>query len=336
MAVTIKDVAAAAGVSTATVSHVFNATRFVAPETAERVREAAKQLGYIPSINASSLRSNRSKRIGLLVPSIASFFSVDILDAVEQVLVKNGYQLVLGCSHENLEREKEQVDIFNYQQIDGMLMFPAPGDHSYLDSLPKDYPIVFLDRSADNCVRDAVMGNNEQAAYEIVCQMICEGHRCIGVVNGTEGVSALTERVEGYKRALRDNGIPFDPALVQNGASTSKGGYQATRQLLENRQISAILSLSPAMTVGCFHYLIEHKIPVPQQIAIVSFGDSEWAEITDPPLTTMRHPLFEMGQMAAQRLLMRLEEAAKAEQGQPKAPYETVRLPIGIVRRKTF
>lgn len=125
MAVTIRDVAAAAGVSTATVSHVFNATRFVAPETAERVREAAKQLGYIPSINASSLRSNRSKRIGLLVPSIASFFSVDILDAVEQVLVKNGYQLVLGCSHENLEREKEQVDIFNYQQIDGMLMFPA-------------------------------------------------------------------------------------------------------------------------------------------------------------------------------------------------------------------
>lgn len=180
------------------------------------------------------------------------------------------------------------------------------------------------------------MGNNEQAAYEIVCQMICEGHRCIGVVNGTEGVSALTERVEGYKRALRDNGIPFDPALVQNGASTSKGGYQATRQLLENRQISAILSLSPAMTVGCFHYLIEHNIPVPQQIAIVSFGDSEWAEITNPPLTTMRHPLFEMGQMAAQRLLMRLEEAAKAEQGQPKAPYETVRLPIGIVRRKTF
>ena len=151
MAVTIKDVAAAAGVSTATVSHVFNATRFVAPETAERVREAAKQLGYIPSINASSLRSNRSKRIGLLVPSIASFFSVDILDAVEQVLVKNGYQLVLGCSHENLEREKEQVDIFNYQQIDGMLMFPAPGDHSYLDSLPKDYPIVFLDRSRQLC-----------------------------------------------------------------------------------------------------------------------------------------------------------------------------------------
>ena len=266
MAVTIRDVAAAAGVSTATVSHVFNATRYVVPETAERVRVASKQLGYIPSINASSLRSNRSKRIGLLVPSIASFFSVDILDAVEQVLVKNGYQLVLGCSHENLEREKEQVDIFNYQQIDGMLMFPAPGD----------------------------------------------------------------------KRALRDNGLPFEPALVQNGASTSKGGYQATRQLLENRQISAILSLSPAMTVGCFHYLIEHKIPVPQQIAIVSFGDSEWAEITNPPLTTMRHPLFEMGQMAAQRLLMRLEEAAKAERGQPKAPYETVRLPIGIVRRKTF
>lgn len=111
---------------------------FVARKRRSGYGKRRSSSGYIPSINASSLRSNRSKRIGLLVPSIASFFSVDILDAVEQVLVKNGYQLVLGCSHENLEREKEQVDIFNYQQIDGMLMFPAPGDHSYLDSLPKD------------------------------------------------------------------------------------------------------------------------------------------------------------------------------------------------------
>lgn len=336
MAVTIKDVAAAAGVSTATVSHVFNATRYVVPETAQRVREVAKQFGYVPSISASSLRSKRSKRIGLLVPSIASFFSVDILDAVEQVLMKNGYQLILGCTHENLEREKDQIDIFNYQQVDGLIMFPAPGDHSYLDHMPRSYPIVFLDRKADNCIRDVVAGDNEQSVYDVVCEMIRAGHRSIGIINGAEHVSALTERAEGYKRALHDNGILYEPDFVQNVVATERGGYLAAEKLVSDGRVSAILALSPAMTIGCFHYLTAHKIAIPKQIALVCFGDNEWAEITNPPLTTMRHPMFEMGKLAAQQLLKRLHEAERSEADKPKAPYEDIRLPIEIVRRATF
>lgn len=335
MAITIKNVAEAAGVSTATVSHVFNETRFVAEETKQRVLDVAANLGYVPNVSASGLRSNRSKRIGLLIPSISSFFSVDILEAVEQVLNKRGYQIVFGCSHEDLAREKEQIDTFNYQQIDGLLMFPAPGDHSYLDELPRKYPIVFIDREADGCCRDVVLGDNFNAVYDVVSQMIQEGHRNIGIVNGTAGVSALRDRVEGYKTALSDHGIPFEPMFLQNGVSSVQGGYDATDRLIHDGRVSVILSLTPVMTLGCFRCLMKHNISVPKQIALLCFGDPDWAEVSSPPLSSMRHPLFEMGQLAALKLLERLDEWTARDYQTPQH-YETIRLPIELIRRGTY
>lgn len=336
MAVTNRDVAAAAGVSTATVSHVFNGTRFVAEPTKRRVLEVAKRLQYVPNVSASSLRSNKSKRIGLLVPYISSYFSVNILDAVEQVMKENGYQVVLGCTHDKLEREKQQVDSFNFQQVDGMLMFPAPGDHSYLDRMQRKYPIVFIDRGAECCERDMIVGNNEQATYELVCQMIREGHRRIGIVNSKEKLSSLKERIIGYKRALEENGIPFEPQFVQEEEGTKEGAYRATERLIEDGRVTVILPLSPTLTIGCMRCLVKNQIKIPDEIALVGYGDSDWAEVTNPPLTTMLHPLFEMGQMAARKLLERLEESEVTEHGGIIAPYETVRLPIRLIRRKSF
>ena len=335
MSVTIKDVATAAGVSTATVSHVFNETRFVSEGTKRRVQQMAARLGYVPNVNAAGLRGRRTKRIGLLVPAVSSFFSVDILDAVEPALLARGYQLMFGCTHEDIVREREQIEIFNYQRIDGLLMFPAPGDHSYLDQMPRQYPIVFLDREATGCRRDVVLGENYQATYDVISQMIREGHRCIGIVNGTEGVSCLQERIDGYKQALADHGIPFEPAFLQNGNSSFQGGYDATDRLIHDGRVTAIVALSPAMVVGCFRCLIKHSIRIPEQIALLSFGNSAWAGVTNPPLSVMRHPLLEIGQVAAQKLLERLD-ACGGRAYTPPETYETIRLPIELVRRCTY
>ena len=329
MAATIKDVAVYAGVSTATVSHVLNGTRYVAESTQERVKMAIKKLGYVPNISASGLRSNRTKRIGMLVPSISSFFSVDIADAVEQVLGKNGYQLVIACSHEDIEREKKQMDVFTYQQVDGVLMFPAPGAHGYLDEMVRKIPIVFLDRKASGCERDVIIGENISASYDLVMQMLEEGRRRIGILNGTEGVSALEERIEGYRKALTVKGVEFMPELIQNGNSTITGGYEATEALLEVKGLDAIISLAPPMTIGCQKCLKRYKRKIPGDIAVAGFGDTEWADIADPPVTTLRHPLFEMGQMAAQKLLNRLEQPEQKE-------YETIRVPLELIRRVSF
>ena len=333
MAVTIKDVAGAAQVSTATVSHVLNETRYVSEETRRKVYDAVRELGYVPNMNAAGLRNGKTKRIALLVPAIGSFFSIDILESVEQVFRKEGYQVIIGCSREDLRCERDQVDVFNYQQVDGMLMFPAPGDHSYLNQMPRKYPIVFIDRSAENCQRDLFIGDNEQAVYELVKQMIAAGHRSIGLINGVEGVSVMAERIRGYRRALEEADIPFDETLIRNGNSQSEGGYRAAEWFVQDGRVTAILSLTATMTLGCMKYLTLHKVPVPQRIAVVGFGETEWAEITQPPLTTLRHPLFEMGRRAAERLIMRIKEA---ESGAKPEPYETVRMPIELVRRETF
>ena len=333
MAVTIKDVASEAKVSTATVSHVLNGTRFVSEEMRRKVQDAVQKLGYVPNMNAAVLRNGKTKRIALLVPAVGSFFSIDIMEAVEQVFRKEGYQIILGCSQEDLQCERGQVDVFNYQQVDGMLMFPSPGDHSYLDQMPRKYPIVFIDRAAENCQRDLFIGDNEQAVYGLVKQMIEAGHRSIGVINGVEGVSNMSERIRGYQRALEEYGIPFDAELVRPGNSECEGGYRATEWLVNDGRATAILSLTGTMTLGCMKYLTLHKIPVPERMAVVGFGETEWAEITQPPLTTLRHPLFEMGRRAAERLIMRIKEA---ESNAKPAPYETVRMPIELVRRETF
>lgn len=330
---TIKDVAVAAKVSTATVSHVLNETRYVSEEVRTRVLKAVSALGYVPNMNAVGLRNGKTRRIALLVPAMGSFFSIDIMESVERVFREEGYQLILGCSQEDLQCEKDQVDVFNYQQVDGMLMFPAPGDHSYLDALPRKYPIVFIDRAAENCQRDIFLGDNEHGVYEVVKKMIEAGHRHIGVINGISGLSVMIERLNGYRRALEEFGLPYDPELVRGGYSQCEGGYKATEWFLDDGRVTAIVSFTGTMTLGCMKYLTQHKIAIPDRIAVVGFGETEWAEISHPPLTTLGHPLYEMGHRAAERLIWRIKEAERNEE---VAPYETVRMPITLVRRETF
>lgn len=334
MPVTIKDVAEAARVSIATVSHVLNETRYVSENTKKKVHNAIRELNYIPNVNAAGLRGNRTKRVGFLVPEIGSFFSVDIMGAVEQVLKQYDYQLILGCSHDNIEIEREQVNVFMYQQVDGMIIFPAPGNHSYLDRLQRRIPIVFIDREAEGCTRDLFIGDNEVATHDVVVELIREGHRRIGVINGIYDISSTNDRVKGYKRALAENGILFDPELIGVGVTGDGGVYRAMQHLIRNKGISAVIALTSSLSLECMMYLTEHDISVPEQVAVVSFGETDWAKISKPPLTTLRHPLFEMGMMASKCLLRRIEEESNTKG--KKAPYETVRLPIELIRRQSF
>ena len=249
MKATIKDVAHSAGVSTATVSHVFNNTRYVSSEIVDRVKKAADELGYIPNNLAKSLRSNESKKIGLLVPNISNYFSVDIISDINEVLSEKGYQVILGYSYENVSTEKEQMDLFFQEQVDGVIMFPAPGDHSYLNGTKRRVPIVLIDRKADGLEADCVTGNNEEAVYDAVSQMIKAGHKRIGILKGQSGISNTEDRLRGYIRAC----------------TTSPERQRSNMQ------------------IGVMKCLMEHQIKVPEELALVGIGDNAWTEITNPP-----------------------------------------------------
>lgn len=328
MKATIKDVAHSAGVSTATVSHVFNNTRYVSSEIVDRVKKAADELGYIPNNLAKSLRSNESKKIGLLVPNISNYFFVDIISDINEVLSEKGYQVILGYSYENVSTEKEQMDLFFQEQVDGVIMFPAPGDHSYLNGTKRRVPIVLIDRKADGLEADCVTGNNEEAVYDAVSQMIKAGHKRIGILKGQSGISNTEDRLRGYIRALKEHGLEIDSELIKEGESDAVIAYEETERLIKDRTMTALLICNGNMQIGVMKCLMEHQIKVPEELALVGIGDNAWTEITNPPLTVLRHPVDEMCHLAAELLVGRIKNGG--------TDYKEYQLKMQMIKRKSF
>lgn len=328
MTATIKDVAKRSGVSTATVSHVVNGSRFVSEETAGRVRQAIRELGYVANINARGLRGSVSNRIGLLVPEVSDYFPVDILEPIESVLNKAGYQLILGYTHNQIELERRQIEFFNYQRIDGLLLFPAYGDHAYIRDMAVGYPIVCLDRPADNYRADCVWADNERAVRVSVSMMLDAGHRRIGILIGAGKNATSARRLAGYRKAFGDYGVAIDPELVREDVVTHEDAERATQELLDSGRMTALYTTNIVLTISALKCLQRNNVRIPRDVALFGWGDCKWAEVTDPPLTVMRHPNEAIGRKAAEILLKRIAKKGGAFRSYP--------LPTEIIRRESF
>ncbi|WP_223068255.1 LacI family DNA-binding transcriptional regulator [Paenibacillus caui] len=333
--VRIKDVAKRANVSTATVSHVINGTRFVMKETRKKVYDAMRELNYRPNSVARSLRSKKSKIIGLLVPIMpqdtSNFFFMSVAQGIENVLKESGYNLILSNSKEDIDVEREQIKAFNSHLIDGLIMAPTFDDHSYLSDMTlEDYPLVFIDRKPTRMQGDCVLSDGGEGAYQAVTHFLKKGHRRIGFITGSLGITSSDERLDGYKRALTEKGIAVDDKLIQvadSAHSSFKSGYVLAKKLVQETEVTAILVANNVMTMGALSYLQEHKIKIPDEIAIIGFDDYEWAQVTQPALSMVRQPSIELGETAARMLLERIE--------QPENPYREVKLATELVIRNS-
>ncbi|WP_233531221.1 LacI family DNA-binding transcriptional regulator [Paenibacillus alkalitolerans] len=329
----IKDVAKKANVSTATVSHVINNTRFVAEETKARVFQAMKELNYRPNSVARSLRSRRSNIIGLLVPIMphdtSNFFFMSVAQGIEEVLKESGYNLILSNSREDITTEQDQIRVFNSQLIDGLIMAPTFEDHSYLhEVIDGDYPVVFIDRKPKDFQGDCVLTDGEKGTYDAVVHLIRSGHRRIGFITGSLGLTTSDERLAGYKKALSDHGIQIDENFIKVAASSYssfESGYILAENLVTEQRTTALFVANNVMTMGALHYLQQKKIRIPGEISIIGFDDYEWAKITQPPLSMVQQPSFELGKTAANMLLKRIE--------QPGIHHGEIRLPTKVVLR---
>ena len=331
MKVTMKDVAREAGVSTATVSHVINKTRFVEKETKDKVLRVLKKLSYYPNAAAQSLRSQKTKVIGLIVPDISNFFFTAVIRGIENTLKKYGYNLILADSDENLEIEKEQIRVFNAKLIDGLIVAPASGDHTFLKKLlNRDSPVVFIDRKPQGCCPgDCVLVDNVEGAYKAVSMLIKKGHSRIGVISGLPGLTTSEERIMGYKKALVNYGIKVDQNLIKIGDSRYDSGYKLMKELLLNSNITALFVVNNLMTIGAIQFLKEKHVKVPDELAIIGFDDYKWASITNPPLSVVKQPSRIMGEKASELLIRRIK---KEETGD----YKEYRLPTELVIRESF
>nr|WP_239559049.1 LacI family DNA-binding transcriptional regulator [Sporohalobacter salinus] len=309
----MKDVAQKAEVSIATVSHVINETRYVSENTKNKVIKAMKELDYHPNSAARLLKGKESKIIGFLVPDISNSFFTKIAKEIELILRDRGYNLIVSNSDEEVKKEKEQLKVFNSQLIDGLIMAPSADDHSFLEEKLKDYPVVFIDRKPAGYNKgDRVLVKNEDGSYNAVEHLINSGHTNIGIITGLPGLTTTNERLEGYKKALKDNNIRIRNEFIKGGNSMFDSGYKLTRELVDSTDITAIFATNNLMTVGSMNYLKENSVQIPEEIAIIGYDNYNWATITDPSLSVVKQPIQEIGKKSAELVLSRIDEEKQA------------------------
>lgn len=307
----MKDVAEEAGVSITTVSHVINNTRKVSEETKQKVIKAMNKLNYQPNYVARSLRSKKSNIIGLLISNISNFFFTGVAKKVENILNQKGYNLIFGDSDENLEKEIKQINYFNGQMIDGLIMAPTDYHYDYYNKHFKNsnYPVVIFDCKPKNYKGDAVLVDNVQGSYKAVERLIQKGHKKIGLIAGGLHLTTSRERIQGYKKALTDHGIDINNSYTKIGDCTSdENGYRLTKEIIEKTDVTALFVINDLMTIGTMKFLKEKNIKIPEQISIIGFDDFKWPSITNPPLSVVKQPVTKIGEKVSELILKRIEE----------------------------
>lgn len=211
MKVTISDVAKLAGVSTATVSHTINATRYVSSETKDKVYRAIQELGYTPDASARSFRTGKKKTIGFIVPDISNKFFGTMIESVENYLSAHGYHLIIANTKEDMDREETNLRLLSAGLVDGLLVASTMDDFQRLDQLiPAGFPVVLVDRTFEEKKYSSVCVSNFQPIYRSVCRLAGKGDKRIGIIGGLPRLSTTKERISAYQQAMADCGLPVE------------------------------------------------------------------------------------------------------------------------------
>ncbi len=332
MRVTIQDVAVDAGVSAMTVSRVINESPRVRADTRERVEASIAKLGYVPNRLARGLIQRKTHAFGVIVPDVANPFFTLVVRGVEQVAWRAGYHVILCDTQGDLERERGYLEDMVAFQVEGVLIAPV-GDRSrpQLRLLTRNsVPFVLIDRSITGFDADLVQGDSVAGARQLVEHLIALGHRRIGMVTETAGVSTARDRVQGYREALEGAGIEPDPELVvESSAIDPDAAREATLRLLARPEPpTAIFAVNNIAVVGVVEAARRQKLEIPDDLALVCFDDIEHVSRLYPFLTVMAQPAETYGTIATQLLLDRLS-------GRIAQRRRIVVLPADFVVRKS-
>jgi LacI family transcriptional regulator len=322
---TIRDVARSADVSHQTVSRVINGEGAIAPTTRARVERAIAELGFRPSHIARSLVSRRTRTVGLVMGDVASPFFPDVVRGVEDVLAPAGYSLLLSSSRRDPERERRNVHHLLERSTDGLILgAPQVVPQELADLAGRaGVPMVFLNRAVQGSHVAAVWVDWPRATADVVTCLTGLGHRRIGLVVPTREEARLGNREDWYRPALEAAGLGPDPALVFRAALSLEGGHQAGQRLLAHAsRPTAAICHSDVMAVGVLRACAERGVSVPGDLSVVGWDDVPHATLVAPALTTVRVPRYELGQLAARRLLDLL--AGRPAPPDPPMPLELV------------
>lgn len=305
---TISDVAARAGVSTATVSRALNGKSTVDPALAARVQAAATELGYHPNALARNLRRQETAVLALIISDVENPFFTAIARGVEDIAQTAGYSVVLCNSDENEEKERRYIDVALQERVAGVVLSPI-GKSTNVDVLrERGTPVVAVDRPLVGVTGDQVLVDTRRAARVATEHLLANGYRRIGCVTGPDGVRTADDRLAGYRDALRGaTGATAAGELVRRAEYRATGARHATLELLgEAEPPDALLVANSTMAIGVLEALSSRGLRAGRDVGVVAFDDAPWTTLIDPPLTVVAQPAYEIGTVAAKLLLARI------------------------------
>ncbi|MCS3432511.1 ribose operon transcriptional repressor RbsR [Klebsiella sp. BIGb0407] len=313
---TMKDVARLASVSTSTVSHVINNDRFVSEATRKKVDDAIKTLNYAPSALARSLKLNQTHTIGMLITASSNPFYSELVRGVERSCFERGYSLVLCNTEGDEQRMNSNLETLLQKRVDGLLLLSTESHHPSIEIMNRypGVPTVMMDWSPFD--GGDVIQDNSLLGGEIATQyLIDKGYTRIACIGGPVDKSPSCMRLDGYRKAMQNAGLPILPGYEVIGDFEFHGGYEAMLKLLSlETPPEAVFSSNDAMAVGIYQALYQSSLTVPKDMAVVGYDDIELARYMTPPLTTIHQPKDELGELAVDVLIKRMAQPDLAQQ----------------------
>lgn len=316
MRVSIKDIAKAADVSHSTVSRALSDSPLIPAKTKARIQHLARKMGYTPNAWARSLVMGKTRTIGVVVTTIADPFMAPVLQGIESTAYENGYTVILATSNSEPAREWSAVEMLRSKRVDGVIVTASRVGALYQDHLKRiGVPVVLLNNHSEQRGRYvySVTVDNRHGARLATQHLIELGHRRIGYISGPARHSSNAGRLQGYRQALREAGIPFAPELVAPGDGKMDAGMAALPALMHlTKRPTAIFCYNDMTAIGVLRAARQLALNVPRDLSIVGFDDISFASFVQPPLTTIAQPQFEMGQQAMRMLLTAMSQPSRA------------------------
>jgi DNA-binding LacI/PurR family transcriptional regulator len=324
----IKDIAKMAGVAHSTVSRALRNNPVVNRKTTEKIQRIARETGYRTSAAARSLVTRRSDTIGVVVTNIADPFVAGVVSGIEETADQHGLSVFLANSNAEPEREVRVACKFEERRVDGIIVTASRVGAQYVSLLTQmQVPIVLLNNQHPSRFAHSVMIANVQASLSATRHLIALGHRRIAYLGDCQGYQSDAERHAGYRRALKERRLPFDPNLVVHGDGKPEGAEIAISELFALPEPpTAIFCYNDMTALGAMLWIRNRGLRIPEDISIVGFDDLYISQYLDPPLTTVRQPMRQMGRMAMETLL---QIFAGAESG------HDIRVPGELIVRKS-
>lgn len=324
---TITDVARYAGVSVSTVSVVVNnSEKFVEPRLRERILSAVKELNYYPNSIARSLKNQKTKTIGVVMPNITTPVTPIMVRTIQKITAIEGIDILIVSTEENKQTEKKAVDTFVARMIDGLIICPvASQDYSHLRNAKENcgIPVISIERKLPEELNiPCVTSNNEEISYQAMQHLINHSRKRIALLTMPVYGSNTRDRIVGCVRALSEASL-YQPALVREADYLGSSAYELTLELIKKWKIDAVFAISQSLALGAYKAIMDCGLSIPEDVAMIAYDSVDWMNVVPCPITCVKQPMEELATISANILLH--------EQSNENAGFQQVVVPSQII-----